>query len=64
MPKFIEMKGVVILVKKDEMCNILKTVLATAWGNSHINVSSKQVLSKWMHFEYVLNSWELPCLTS
>ena len=27
--KFIEMKGVVILVKGDEMCNILKTVLAS-----------------------------------
>ena len=25
----IEMKGIVILVKEDEMCNILKSVLAT-----------------------------------
>ena len=30
MSKFIEMKGVVILVKVDEMCNVLKSVPATA----------------------------------
>ena len=29
MSKFTEMKGVVILVKGDEMCNILKIVLAS-----------------------------------
>ena len=35
------MKGIVIviLVKVDEMYNILKTVLATVLRNSHINVS-------------------------
>ena len=32
-----------ILVKVDEMYNIVKSVLATVYRNSHINVSSKQV---------------------
>ena len=44
--KFIEIKGVVLLVKVDEMYNILKSVPATVQRNSDINVSSKQVLSK------------------
>ena len=29
--KFVEMKGIVILVKVDEMCNILKRLLATRY---------------------------------
>ena len=48
------MKGVVVLAKVDEMYNILKIMLATGWRNSHIKVSSKQVLSKRMHFQNVL----------
>ena len=35
----IEMKGIVISMKVDEMCNILKSVPATVFRNSHINVS-------------------------
>ena len=50
------MKGVVILVKVDEMYNNLKSVLATLYRNSHVNVLSKQVLSKWMDFQHVLTS--------
>ena len=57
--KFIEIKGVVLLVKVDEMYNILKSVPATVQRNSDINVSSKQVLSKWMHFQHVLTWWVL-----
>ena len=37
------MKCIVIIVKVDEMYNILKIVLATGERKSHINVSSKQV---------------------
>ena len=35
----VEMKSILILVKVDEMYNILKSVLATVQRNSHINVS-------------------------
>ena len=41
--KVIQMKCIVIIVKVDEMYNILKSVLATGERKSHINVSSKQV---------------------
>ena len=37
------MKGIAILVKVDEMCNILKSALVTVKRNSHVNVASKQV---------------------
>ena len=37
--KVVEMKGFVILVKVNEMYNILKNALATVWRNRHVNVS-------------------------
>ena len=39
----IEMKGIVILMKANEMCNILKSMLSPVERNSHINVPPKQV---------------------
>ena len=61
--KFIGMEGIVLLVKVHEMYNILKSVLATVLRNSHINVSSKQALSKWMHSQHILTLWELQQIT-
>ena len=61
--KLIEMEGIVLLVKVDEMYNIFKSVLATVLRNSHINVSSKQALSKWMHSQHILTLWELQQIT-
>ena len=61
--KLIEMEGIVLLVKVDQMYNILKSVLATVLRNSHINVSSKQALSKWMHSQQILTLWELQQIT-
>ena len=34
-PKFIDMKGVVILVKVDDTYNILKSLLATGYWSRH-----------------------------
>ena len=54
------MIDIVILVKVDEMYNILNSVLATVWCNSHINVSFVETsLNKWVHFQHVLASREL-----
>ena len=61
--KLIGMEGIVLLVKVHEMYNILKSVLATVLRNSHINVSSKQALSKWMHSQQILTLWELQQIT-
>ena len=61
--KFIGMEGIVLLVKVHEMYNILKSVLATVLRNSHVNVSSKQALSKWMHSQHILTLWELQQIT-
>ena len=61
--KLIGMEGIVLLVKVHEMYNILKSVLATVLRNSHIKVSSKQALSKWMHSQHILTLWELQQIT-
>ena len=58
--KVAEMKRIVILMKVDEMYNILKSVLATVYRNSHIKALLVETsLNKWMHFQHVLASWEL-----
>ena len=51
--KFIEIKGVAYISKSRWDAQYLEYLY------SHMNVSSKQVLSKWMHFKHVLTSWGL-----